>query len=167
MVSNQDKPLGIKQWSYTNRLADLRGFIYNAEIKPAMGKNGMLDAHTGGCHYKLERGKRNPLLLHTLNTDRTFFTFFWFRLHASSPPCCKAAPAVTVSELPSSEHFPPCTTECRDEPVGTKTRHLQAHRILETLKANTLINLRIQNLQNSETVHASSCFDCSVLYKRS
>lgn len=134
MVSNQDKPLGIKQWSYTDRLADLRGFIYNAEIKPATGKNGMLDAHTGGCHYKLDRGKRNPLLLHTLNTDRTFFMFFWFSLHASSPPCCKAAPAVTVSELPSSEHFPPCTTECRDEPEGTKQgdyRHTESWKHLK------------------------------------
>lgn len=118
VVSNQHKSLGIKQWSYADRLADLRGFIYDAEIKPATGKNGMFDAHTGGSHYKLVRGKRSTLLTQALNRDWKF-AVFCFSLDIS-PPCCKAAPAVTESEPPSSEHFPLCMKQSQDEPDGMK-----------------------------------------------
>lgn len=69
MVSNQHKSLGIKQRSYADRLADLRSFIYDAEIKSTTAKNWMFDAHTGGSHYKLVRGKMTTLLTQTLNID--------------------------------------------------------------------------------------------------
>lgn len=153
MVSNQHKSLGIKQWSYADRLADLRGFIYDAEIKPAMGKNGMFDSHTGGSHYKLVREKRSTLLTQALNIDWKLFAVFCFTLDIS-PPCCKAAPAVKECEPPSSEHFPPCMKESQDEPDGMKEGDY-SHRILETPETYlkyVVIKLQLQNLKNSETV---------------
>lgn len=55
MISNQDKSLGIEQRSQTDRLADLRRLVYDAEIEAATRENGMFDAHTGGAHHQLER----------------------------------------------------------------------------------------------------------------
>lgn len=55
MISNQDKSLGVEQGSQTDRLADLRRLIYDAEVKAAARENGMFDAHTGGSHHQLER----------------------------------------------------------------------------------------------------------------
>lgn len=60
MISNQDKSLGIEQGSQTDGLADLWSFVYDAEIKPATCEKGMLDAHTGGSHYQLEREREDP-----------------------------------------------------------------------------------------------------------
>lgn len=62
VVSNQDKPLGMEQWPYTNRLADLGCFIHDAEIKLAAGEKGMFDAHTGSSHNKLD-GEESDYLL--------------------------------------------------------------------------------------------------------
>lgn len=48
---------------------------------------------------------------------------------------------MTGSELPSSERFPPCTTECRDEPVGTKQgdyRHMESWKQLKQSNWSTL-----------------------------
>lgn len=61
MISNQNKFLGIEQWSHTDRLADLWSFIHDAEIKSATCENRMLDAHTGGCHYQLDRERGSIL----------------------------------------------------------------------------------------------------------
>lgn len=61
MVSDQDKPPGIEQGSHTDRLADLRGFVHDAEVKAAASEEGMLDAHTGGSHNKLDGERRDWL----------------------------------------------------------------------------------------------------------
>lgn len=58
MVSHQDKSRCIEQRSQTDGLADLRGFVDDAEIKPPTCKNGMFDAHTGSPDHQLDRDRR-------------------------------------------------------------------------------------------------------------
>lgn len=53
VISDQDKSFGVEQRPQTDRLADLWRFIHDAEIESASGKNGVLDAHTGGRNYQL------------------------------------------------------------------------------------------------------------------
>lgn len=55
VISDQDKSLGVEQGSQTDGLTDLWRLVYDAEIKPPTCENGMLDAHTGGSHYQLEK----------------------------------------------------------------------------------------------------------------
>lgn len=58
MVSHQDKSACVEQRSQTDGLADLRGFVDDAEIKPPTCKNGMLDAHTGSPDHQLDGDRR-------------------------------------------------------------------------------------------------------------
>lgn len=55
VISYEDKSLGVEQRAGADRLADLRSFIYDADIKAAVGENGMFDAQTGGSHNQLEK----------------------------------------------------------------------------------------------------------------
>lgn len=62
MISDQDESLGIEQGTQTDRLADLRRLVHDAEIKTPACEDGMLDAHTGGGHYQLERERRSQYI---------------------------------------------------------------------------------------------------------
>lgn len=61
MVSHQNESPGEEKGSETDRLADLRRLVYDAEVKASTCEDRMLDAHTGGGYDQLKHQVTNSL----------------------------------------------------------------------------------------------------------